>query len=577
MARFTVRCLTEEVAALNPVDTTERGSDAPRPAPPAGQLDQTFLDEGRVLLDRACTGGQRDRGQAAVMTDELLDRARHSLQDGTLSPPFFARVLRAAALVRNMAQLPELPPDPLVHELVSHTMRYGLAAHNAAAQALRGQLAVSRGSIDDALDAAVDAMTTLESVQETSVERALAINDTGSLLDQFGLSDVAAEMFQQSGAVFGELNMTAYQIMSIGDQTRAELLYGMWLERVGQVAAGAGRFAMAAELATTGLGLWQRAPLPDLDEEFLATFHAAFALADPDGQHEETLRAACARIALPGQVLASLALVRLLAREGRRAEANTTLSDLRAQCRRFQLGLPLRLALAKGVPAPPPRDAGGDPAGADGQAGAGDDLGYVAELEDVLWSVHSTRQKALYSRLEFERLRRGRQPMRTLTAKDPVTRLPDRSVLDGLMNRPRPPQDLPAALAIVDIDDLMRINQRGSHADGDAALRAVAVTARSAVRPEDYVLRYDDDEFVVYMPNRTLDDAAETMRQVARTITGLPFDRGRGATVSIGVVSVGTDEFGESVLIRADEATSEAKSRGGNQVAVLPATPAPRG
>lgn len=559
------------MAALNPVDTTERGNEASPPAPPAGVHDETFLTEGRTLLDRACTGGNRDRGQAAVMTDELLDRARRASKNGELSPQFFARVLRAAALVRNMARLPELPPDPLVHELVAHTVQHGLAAHNAAAQALRGTLAVSRGSIDDALDAAVDAMATLELVEDNSVERALAINDTGSLLDQFGLPEVAAEMFERSAAVFAALGMTAYQIMTIGDQVRTELLYGMWLERVGQTSAGAGRFAVAAELSHAGLRIWERsAPLPELDEEFLAVFHAAFALADPDGCHEDALRKACPRIALPGQMLASLALIRLLAREGRRAEADATLSDLRAECRRFQLGLPLRLALARGVlDLPRGRDAVSDSA----ELGA---LGYLAELEDEMWGVHGTRGKALYARLEFERLRRGRQPMRVLTAKDPVTRLPDRSVLDELMNQPRRPNHRPVALAMVDVDDLMAINQRGSQADGDAALRAIAVTVRSTVRPEDAVLRYDDDEFVVIMPNRSLEDATETMRRVASSVTRLPYDRGRGATVSIGVVAVGADEDGESALIRADEATSQAKARGGSQVAVLPATPAPR-
>jgi diguanylate cyclase (GGDEF)-like protein len=567
-ARSPTRARNEEVAALNPVGTTERGSEAPPPATPPGELDEPLLAEGRRLLDRACTGGNRDRGQAAVMTDELLDRARRAAHEHTLSPPYFARVLRAAALVRNMARLPELPPDTLVHELVAHTVQHGLAAHNAAAQALRGSLAVSRGSIDDALDAVVDAMVTLELVEEPSVERALAINDTGSLLDQLGLPEVAAEMFERSAGVFGELGMTAYQIMTIGDQVRAELLYGMWLERVSQSVAGAERFTVAAELASAGIRMWERSsPLVELDEEFLAVFHAAFALADPSGSHEQALRKATPRIALPGQMMASLALVRLLAADGRRDEADTTLSELRAECRRFQLGLPLRLALARGVL--DLNSAGTDAA----DIGV---LGYLAELEDEMWGVHGTRAKALHARLEFERLRRGRQAMRMLTAKDPVTRLPDRSVLDSLMNSPPDPTHLPAALAMVDIDHLMRINQRGSQADGDAALRAVAVTVSGAMRPEDSVLRYDDDEFVVVMPNRTLEDAAETMRRVATAVTTLPYDRGRGATVSIGVVSVGADEFGESALIRADEATSEAKAHGGNQVVAAPSTPAPR-
>lgn len=567
----------EEVAALNPVHTTESDTDATSQAagtaapPPQDGRGAAFLAEGRVLLDRACTGDNRERGQAAVMTDELLDRMRHALGDGALDPSSYARVLRASALVRNMARLPELPPDPLVNELVSHTVTHGLAAHNAAAQALRGTLAMSRGSFDEALDAAVDAMVTIERVGadgDSSVERALAMNDTASLLDQLGLPDVAAGMFADSAAEFGRLGMTAYRVMTVGDQVRSELLHGLWLERIGQAAAAVGRFELAATLSRTALTDAQQASPPlELDEEFLAVFHAAVALADPGPDHEQTLRKACPRIALPGQMVATLALVRLLAADGRRAEADATLAELRADCRRFQLGLPLRLALARGVLELPTRD-GDEP---DRAA-----LGYLAEVEDELWAGREARVRALRTRLEHERLRRGRGPLRMITAKDPVTRLPDRSVLDDLLSRPAAPEQLPAALAMVDIDHLVEINERGSYADGDAALRAVAVTVRAAVRPDDAVLRYSDDEFVVLMPNRTLEEAAEAMRRVASSVTTLPFDRGHGATVSIGVVAISPDEVGESTLIRADEATSHAKSRGGNQVAVLSATPAPR-
>lgn len=561
------------MAALNRVQTTEYETAVPPAAPTTGALDEAFYGEARQLVDRACTGDHRERGQCAVMIDDLLDRARSSLRGGELSPPTFARVLRAGALVRNMARLPELPPDPLVHDLVAHTVRHGLAAHNAAAQALRGTLAISRGLVDEALDAAVDAIATVELLDEHTVERALAMGDTAALLEQLGLGEKACEMYGKAAAAFAEIGMQRYQVMVTDDQVRTEVLHGMWLERLGQATAGAERFAAAARVAGAGMRLWRASEsVLDIEEEFVASFYAALALADPDGDHEGALRKATGRIALPGQILAALALIRLLARTGRLVEAEATLADLRAACRRFQLSMPVRLALSRGVLEVPREDQDGSSL-----------VAYLGQLENELWVMRTARTRALHARLEHERLRRGQSLLRALTAKDPVTALPDRTVLDEMLGL----QDTPAggtadggapqmALAMVDVDDLELINQRGSFADGDATLRAIAVTLRNALRPEDSVIRYSADDFVVLMPGRTLDEAAELMRGVVRTVTRLPYDRGHGATLSIGVVAVDPEEGGENALVRADDATARARDCGGNQVAVSPATPAPR-
>lgn len=542
-------------------DTQDQDSEADRP----DNLDEVILGEARRLLDRACTGDQRDRGQAAVMTDELLDRARRALQDRGLTPPCYARVLRASALVRNMAQLPELPPDPLVHDLIAHTVRHGLAAHNAAAQALRGTLAISRNSVDEALYATVDAMATIELVAEHSVERALAMSDTASLLDQLAMPEQASDLYGQAAAEFEVIGMRGYYIMTTGNQVRTELLHGLWLERIGQPAAGAERFANAAKLAETMLRLWRESDLqPALDEEFIGDFRAAIALADPHGPHEEDLRQATTRIALPGQVVATLALVRRLAATGRRSEADIRLAQLRVDCRRFQLPLPLRMALSRGALELPRH----------GEQSV-ETTRYLNGLEDELWRMRKSRAQALYARLEYERLRRYRTPMPALTTTDPVTRLPDRGVLDGLLAT-LDDSTQPSVLAMVDIDGLMDINERSSYADGDAVLRAVAVTVRGHVRPQDSVLRYSADEFVVIMPGHTLQDAAEILRRVVTAVAELPHGRGRGATISIGAVAVEPGEGGESALVRADDATMAAKNGGGNQVVAVANTPSPR-
>ena len=104
----------------------------------------------------------------------------------------------------------------------------------------------------------------------------------------------------------------------------------------------------------------------------------------------------------------------------------------------------------------------------------------------------------------------------------------------------------------------------------------MAVTVLGAVSPDDSVVRYSADEFVVLMPDRTIEEATEAMRGVVSAVARLPRDRGHGATVSIGVVAVEPGEGGESALVRADDATGEARAGGGNQVVAIGTTPAQR-
>ena len=119
---------------------------------------------------------------------------------------------------------------------------------------------------------------------------------------------------------------------------------------------------------------------------------------------------------------------------------------------------------------------------------------------------------------------------------------------------------------MIDLDGLHRINQRDSHADGDAALRAVAVAASATLPATDSIIRFGDDEFVLLMPRDDLPVAAAKLERVVAAIAALPPDRGFGITVSAGVVAVRPDENADSILVRADNAMAQAKAAGGNQM-----------
>ena len=128
----------------------------------------------------------------------------------------------------------------------------------------------------------------------------------------------------------------------------------------------------------------------------------------------------------------------------------------------------------------------------------------------------------------------------------------------------------PQALSVLllDVDGLKAINDRGGHAAGDAALRAIGDAVRGGLRATDIGCRFGGDEFAVMAPGADPTASrivAERIRSLAEVMS-LP--GGLRATVSLGVASVGPGEGWTSseILERADRALYEAKRTGRNRV-----------
>lgn len=95
-----------------------------------------------------------------------------------------------------------------------------------------------------------------------------------------------------------------------------------------------------------------------------------------------------------------------------------------------------------------------------------------------------------------------------LTESDPLTGCPTRRALRAWFERWQGGQTV--SVALIDIDDLKRINERHGHAAGDEALRLMAGVLSSSIRPGDLVVRWSGDEFVVVL--REVDQEAATRR-----------------------------------------------------------------
>lgn len=179
---------------------------------------------------------------------------------------------------------------------------------------------------------------------------------------------------------------------------------------------------------------------------------------------------------------------------------------------------------------------------------------------------------------ENELLRLNRELLRRATT-DALTGLANRRQLDNdlqILSTSRATGGGSYAFIMLDLDQFKRLNDQLGHAAGDAALRDVSAELRRVVREGDTIYRYGGEEFLVIMPNTTLEEAAMAANRIRLAIADLRIGIGPGATapgltISGGVAfSTLARQHWESVLAAADSALYEAKAMGRNRVCVVP-------
>ncbi|HET8566765.1 MAG TPA: diguanylate cyclase [Solirubrobacterales bacterium] len=153
-----------------------------------------------------------------------------------------------------------------------------------------------------------------------------------------------------------------------------------------------------------------------------------------------------------------------------------------------------------------------------------------------------------------------------MALRDPLTGLPNRRALSELL-----PRELartrrtrsPLCVAIVDIDRFKTYNDTHGHLAGDEVLRESAIAWDSALRAEDTIVRFGGEEFLVLLPDTTIEQACEVVERLRATTP-------RGQTCSGGLACWDFVESGDDLLGRADKALYLAKAGGRDQLAEAP-------
>ncbi|MBC7142527.1 MAG: diguanylate cyclase [Rhodobacteraceae bacterium] len=131
------------------------------------------------------------------------------------------------------------------------------------------------------------------------------------------------------------------------------------------------------------------------------------------------------------------------------------------------------------------------------------------------------------------------------------------------------------AVMVLDLDRFKSINDTWGHAAGDAVLVEVAERLKSNLRAVDLIARIGGEEFLIALPDTTLEAARATAERLRRVVGDrpVPLPKGNGSipvTLSIGL-ALGSDPAAGSVedmIGLADRALLDSKADGRNQVKV---------
>src|SRR4029077_12711561 len=129
----------------------------------------------------------------------------------------------------------------------------------------------------------------------------------------------------------------------------------------------------------------------------------------------------------------------------------------------------------------------------------------------------------------------------------------------------------PLAVAFADIDHFKTINDTYGHEAGDLVLKGVADVLRRNIRASDRVGRYGGEEFMVVLPETSVDDGANLADKlrllVGAELLKLPDGSAVSVTISLGVTGGAGDRLRVDALVReADAAMYSAKALGRDQV-----------
>ena len=203
----------------------------------------------------------------------------------------------------------------------------------------------------------------------------------------------------------------------------------------------------------------------------------------------------------------------------------------------------------------------------------------ATELAHHLQETNAQLEERVERRTEELRFALARQEslvaeLAELSLRDPLTGLYNRRHADHELPRlvaASQRHGRPLAMAMADLDRFKLVNDQHSYSVGDEVLRRFAQIVQSTARGADVITRYGGEEFLIVMPETTLEQAhvlCERLRQEVERHPWFEVAPDLRQTVSIGISDTVRYDGLVTLVAAADAALHAAKRHGRNRVVV---------
>jgi diguanylate cyclase (GGDEF)-like protein len=211
----------------------------------------------------------------------------------------------------------------------------------------------------------------------------------------------------------------------------------------------------------------------------------------------------------------------------------------------------------------------------------GDNLGvlYVSALQRG--RINETKQLAVtvakHIGLALANLKL-RETLKNQSLRDPLTKLYNRRYLEESLEREiRRSERRPQCLGIIllKVDYFQRFTDKFGLVAGDLLLREIGMFLQSQIRASDIACRYGGEEFLLLLPEASMDITQRRAEQLRQNIKHLSIQYRRQILGSI-TISCGVSSFsehgmtGKAVIQSASEALNRAQEQGGDRTVVHP-------
>ena len=198
---------------------------------------------------------------------------------------------------------------------------------------------------------------------------------------------------------------------------------------------------------------------------------------------------------------------------------------------------------------------------------------FVAVKHDITERKHAQEEAQRAKEglvLLNKELKEANEHILKISQTDALTGLANRRTLDERMRNEMARADrLGCGFSVIlgDLDHFKSINDEFGHLVGDRVLVAAAGVLAEQARPYDLPARFGGEEFMVLLPESTLEEAMTIAQRIRTAVAGVAVPEvTRQITMSLGISTWGHGDTLGALVGRADAALYQAKRRGRNRV-----------